>query len=288
MSLGATLRRAGRVSGKLADRPYITMFDDITVGLMPLRADYAYAGYVGGWWPTFAELLRKFAGHDLLSIAINSHENAMCLDIEKGDASIADAPGWYERQVALGVWRPALYTSASNLAALERTMAAHRIERRAYRLWSAHYTGRAHLCSPRSCGFGLSEADGCQFTSNALGLNLDESILLPDFFEPRPPAPKPVPAPEHSWLEAVLKALPTLKQGDKDETGKPPWVRLMQGDIKALGHAYGIESARDLNPDGDFGIHTANALLDVQKHFGLTPDRVCGPLTWSALITGER
>lgn len=293
MSLGAALRRIGHVSGKLdASRPYITMFDSITVPTLPSGQDYAYGGYTGGHWPTFPELQRRFPGHRLFSIAVWRGADGECLDIEKGDAEIADAPAWYERQVARGVWRPGLYTSAGNLAALERVMSAHHVERRAYRLWSAHYTGRAHLCSPRSCGFGLSEADGTQFTSSALGLSLDQSVLLPDFFDGRPrpgkPPVPPAPVPDHSWLEAALNALPTLKQGDVDKSGQVPWVRMMQGLIAAHGHAHKIEAAHDLKPDGDFGIHTANALLSVQSFFGLAGDRVAGPKTWVCLVTGEK
>jgi peptidoglycan hydrolase-like protein with peptidoglycan-binding domain len=290
MSITAALRRMGHVSGKLADRPYITMFDDITVSALPSGQDYAYGGYTGGHWPTFRQLQHAFPGHRLFSIAVSSGDDGDGLDIEKGDASIADAPGWYERQVARGVWRPGLYTSASNMAALERTMAAHHVERRAYRLWSAHYTHKAHLCSPRSCGYGLSEADGTQWTDRALGLPLDRSILLPDFFDGRPsPVPAPVPAPAGpSWEEVMMNAIPTLKQGDVDQPGKTPWVRLMQGNIVAHGHAHKIEAASSLVADGDFGIHTANALLAVQSFFGVAGDRICGPHTWKCLVTGEK
>jgi hypothetical protein len=35
-------------------------------------------------------------------------------------------------------------------------------------------------------------------------------------------------------------------------------------------------------------VHTANALLAVQSFFGLATDRLCGPKTWTALITGEK
>lgn len=297
MRVGAALRRVAHMSGRLdTTRPYITMFDDITVSALPSGHEYAYGGYTGGHWPTFGELTGRFPGHRLFSIAVQSLDDGECLDIEKGDAGIADAPGWYERQVARGVFRPGLYTSAGNLAALERTMAAHHIERAAYRLWSAHYTGRPHLCSPRSCGFGLSEADGTQFTDRALGLSLDQSILLPNFFDGRPvpgkppvPVPVPTPAPvSPTWEEAMMRAIPTIKQGDADKPGQVPWVRLMQGNIVAHGHAHKIEAAYDLKVDGDFGIHTANALLAMQSFFGLPGDRVCGPATWAALVTGEK
>jgi peptidoglycan hydrolase-like protein with peptidoglycan-binding domain len=302
MSIGAALRRMGHATGKLdATRPYITMFDSIAVSVLPSGGSYAYAGYTGGLWPTFKTLQHRFPGHRLLSIAVFASDDGDCLDIENGDATIEEAPGWYERQVHRGVWRPALYTSASNLKALQRIMAAAHIARADYRLWSAHYLNKAHLCAPKSCGYGLSEADGCQWTSRALGISLDQSILLPDFFDPRPapkpPSPKPVPAPPKptptpkpvtDWQETMLSALPTLKQGDKDGPGKVEFVGRMQSLIKYIGKVNSLEAAKDLTVDGDFGIHTTNALLSIQSFFGLKCDRLCGPATWRVLVTGEK
>lgn len=86
----------------------------------------------------------------------------------------------------------------------------------------------------------------------------------------------------------MMQSLPTIKQGDADKPGHTPWVRLMQGMIVAHGHAHKIEAAYDLVPDGDFGIKTANALLAIQAFFGLDGDRICGPKTWPALVTGEK
>ena len=295
MSLSAFARRLAHTSGQLdASRPYITMWDDITVSSLPTGGAYAYAGYIDGMWPTYGELLKRFPGHRLFSIAVFASDDGECLDIERGDATIDQAPGWFERQVARGVFRPGLYTQASKLRALELEMQGHHIPRHAYRLWSAHYTGKAHLCGPRSCGYGLSEADGTQFTSTALGINLDRSLLLPDFFDPRPaPVKPPTPLPATpSWQESMLNALPTLKQGDKDVPGKVAFVGRMQALVKYIGDVNGIESAKSLTVDGDFGVHTTNALLAIQAFFGLHntteyQQRACGPQTWPALVTGH-
>ncbi len=302
MSIGAALRRFSRTSGKLdLTREYITMFDDILANRLPSGLSYAYAGYINGLWPDFPELPKKFpvaaSKGLLLDMTVFASGNATGLDIENGDASIEDAPGWFERQVARGVYRPVLYIQASNMKALEQEMASAHIARSAYRLWSAHYTDKAHLCSPKGCGYGLSEADATQWTETALGISLDQSLLLPDFFAPRPapkpPVPAPTPAPAvPTWQEAALNELPTLKQGDVDDKGKPPFVRLMQAAIKTQGHAYDIEAGSDLAEDGNFGVKTTNALLAVQEHFGLHDSdeyskRVCGPKTWAAVITGH-
>jgi hypothetical protein len=270
------------------------MWDDITVSTLPTGGSYAYAGYVDGLWPTYSAIKARFPGHRLVSVAVFASDNAECLDIENGDASISEAPGWFERQVARGVYRPIFYIQASNVKALEQVLAAHHIARSAYRIWTAHYAGKAHLCAPRSCGYGLSEADGTQWTKTALGLNLDRSLLLPNFFDPRP-APKPPvnpPPAVPTWEEAMMNSLPTLKQGDKDGPGKVEFVGRMQALIKYIGQVNNIEAAKDLTVDGDFGMKTTNALLGVQAFFGLHntseyQQRACGPRTWPALVTGH-
>lgn len=312
MSLEAFVRRLVHATGKLdMSVEYITMFDDILPSSLPSGASYAYACYVDGLWPYFKELAGRFPAAAekgrLLDITVFASDNASCLDIERGDAVITDAPAWFERQVARGVYRPVLYISASSAKALEQEMEAHHIMRSAYRLWTAHYTGKAHLCGPKTCGYGMSLADGTQWTDFALGTSLDQSLLAGNFFDKRPapvapPAPvnppKPVdpPAPEPvtpSWQEAMMNALPTLKQGDKDESGKPPWVRAMQALIQAQGHAHKTEAAVDNAVDGDFGLKTTNALLAIQEAFGMHDskeyaERVCGPETWAVLVTGAK
>lgn len=283
MSLGAALRRMGHATGTLdATRPYITMFDDITIPSMPSGGSYAYAGYVDGIWPTFPELKAKYPRHRLLSVAVFASDDAECLDIEKGDAPIEDAPEWYERQVHRGVWRPALYTSASNLRAVQNIMTAAHIARASYRLWSAHYLNRAHICAPKSCGYGISEADGCQWTSRALGINLDQSILLPDFFDPRP---APTPQPDPKWQETMMNKLPTIEQGAKD--GAIAIVARMQALVQVVGHNNGLPKSSAQHTTGVFDDMTKAALIEVQNHFKIKADGVCGPKTWPALVTGQ-
>ncbi len=162
-----------------APEPF-SMFDSITVSEIPANAA-AVAGYVGGHWPTYAELVREFPHAKRLSIAVNAGENAECLDVESGDAVNAQAPAWVKKQVGLGVKRPVVYTSVSNAAALLDTLANSGIHRLDIRLWTAHYTGVEHRCTA-ACGFGMpGVADATQWTDKAFGRNLDESLCAGDF-----------------------------------------------------------------------------------------------------------
>ena len=73
----------------------------------------------------------------------------------------------------------------------------------------------------------------------------------------------------------------TLKRGNKG-----PLVTELQNDLLQLGYQLPRFGA-----DGDFGAETQAALLLFQKDNRLTPDGICGPLTWStieSLISSEQ
>lgn len=65
-------------------------------------------------------------------------------------------------------------------------LAGANIHRSSARLWSAHYGLGEHICGPHSCGALSIDADGTQWTSSALGLVLDQSLLLDNFFTSDP------------------------------------------------------------------------------------------------------
>jgi hypothetical protein len=157
----------------------LVMYDSVDVSQIPGDAQ-AVAGYVGGDWPTFPDLEKHWPRAQRLSIAVNAAEDADCLDVEKGDATPADAPGWFQRQKARRVALPCFYGSVSVIPQIETILAAHGVTRSEYRVLSAHYTGQPHICGA-VCGL-QHPADGTQWTDAALGRNLDESLLRDAFF----------------------------------------------------------------------------------------------------------
>ena len=66
---------------------------------------------------------------------------------------------------------------------------------------------------------------------------------------------------------------PTLRKGDKGE-----YVTLMQTELIQKGYNCG-----DTGADGVFGNQTEKAVKRFQEDNGLTPDGICGKLTWNAL-----
>src|SRR6202012_751642 len=107
------------LDGKNYLRSYMSdlvMYDAVTVASIPKTAQYA-AGYVGGNWPTYANgsVAKQCPKATLLSIAVNSSENAECLDVENGDATVADVAPWIKKQLTAGITKPVIYASISNM-----------------------------------------------------------------------------------------------------------------------------------------------------------------------------
>lgn len=160
----------------------ITMYDSVNVGQIPADAA-AVAGYVNGHWPTFSTLVRTHPNAKRVSIAVSVFADAQVLDVERGDATPDEAPGWVKLQKQRGEKRPGVYAAVSEAQTVIDELARHGIKRDQYRLWTAHYTDVPHLCTPK-CGNGFRDrADATQYTDKALGRNLDASLCSPGFFE---------------------------------------------------------------------------------------------------------
>lgn len=233
----------------------ITMYDSIDVSQIPADAA-AVAGYVGGDFHTLPELQSRFPHALLLSIAINAGEDAACLDVETGDASAADIPSWQERQRGRGVARPCIYANASTMESLVLpVLASAKIARASVRLWSAHYTASAHICGPMSCKAVSVAMDGCQWTKTALGRNLDQSLLVADFFAvPAPPAAKPTVV-QHGPYRHTAAAGSTLGQIAQARNTTP--AHLVQVTTAALSPA-DVEALAKLPLPAGWVFYTSN------------------------------
>ena len=70
------------------------------------------------------------------------------------------------------------------------TLSQAGIARSTVRLWTAHYEVGQHICGPGTCGALSVNADGTQWTPNAVvngkTLVLDQSLLLENFFTTDP------------------------------------------------------------------------------------------------------
>lgn len=86
------------------------------------------------------------------------------------------------------------------------------------------------------------------------------------------------------WTQEAIMALPTLKEGAKDQAGAVNHVRRVQIDVAGIGRWNNLGAVTAVKDDGNFGATTTAAVKAVQKFFGLAQDGVVGPSTWKKLI----
>lgn len=116
------------------------MFDSTNATNIP-HGPVAVAGYKNGAFANFDEMVRDYPHAKHLSIAVSANVDAGALDVETGDATPADAPGWVRRQHARGVKRPIIYANRSTMSAVVAALISDDIKPGEYLLWVAEYAG---------------------------------------------------------------------------------------------------------------------------------------------------
>jgi hypothetical protein len=168
------------------------MYDTIYNNQFPPGAA-AYAAYVDGSigdQPNYAFIVSKFPKAQHLSVSLFGN-SADALDVESGAATPSHVPSWCDAQRKRGIKRPCVYASASTMnSEILPTLSQAGIARSTVRLWTAHYDAGQHICGPGTCGALSVNADGTQWTPNAVvngaKLDLDQSLLLENFFTTDP------------------------------------------------------------------------------------------------------
>ena len=166
--------------------------------------------------------------------------HADCLDVEPGDATPSQVPGWVKADQAAGFTRPCVYSSYYEFVQQVRPALRHAgIPRSATYDWDASYTYHPHI----DAGF-----DGTQWTDTALGRNLDQSAVLHRFLtiaqppykpspKPRPkPHPRPTPRPSPNARQIALLRAYARRHGCYQRV-KPHACRVWAREVKELEHA---------------------------------------------------
>jgi hypothetical protein len=152
----------------------ITMFDSVDLSQIPDWAP-AVLGYVDGKYTTANEIQRKWprAHHVLLSVGVST-KGANGVDIENGDFTPQSGVRAVKGMLVDKVHRPVLYANLSTMPLVKAAMVDYVVASEEIRLLVADYTGSPHIPE----GY-----DGCQWTNKAMGRNLDQSLLVSDFFD---------------------------------------------------------------------------------------------------------
>jgi hypothetical protein len=170
-----------------------TMFD--TVGdpaqtFHGLKVE-AIAAYGNGRFANYAAAKREFPNVPILEIDVSGQGIGNAGDFEAGDMPYNEAGRWAEGRIKAGVHRPVIYFSVGNWNAVHSSLEAAGLHIGDVRIWTAHYTGKPHLCSSQ-CGFGHDpnrHADATQWgTPGELpapyaGRNIDVSETSATFFQ---------------------------------------------------------------------------------------------------------
>lgn len=114
------------------------MYDSVNPAAIPTSAQLV-AGYVSGRWTWTAGNWARFPNSVHVTIATAaSVNNGVVLDVEQGDATPAQAPGWVATRRAAGV-DPTVYCSASTWASVVAAFTNAHIPQPHY--WIAAYPG---------------------------------------------------------------------------------------------------------------------------------------------------
>jgi hypothetical protein len=114
----------------------MTMYDGVDAASVPSGAAI-YAGYVDGEWKSFDALVAEYPSALHVSICVTSSDSARVLDVESGDATPDEAPGWASAQRAGGNPYPVVYMSESNWSAVKTAFSNQGVAAPLY--WVADY-----------------------------------------------------------------------------------------------------------------------------------------------------
>lgn len=245
------------------------------------------AGYTTGskdikW--TAADFAARPGAVRICQDAAASDATADVLDVETFAATPAEVPGWFARAVSArqtgqreGQRAPAVYCSLSVVPAVAEALATSG-ELGKPDLWVAHW------------GITMDQAGalvgtvinglvvvGVQFANRGA---YDSDVFSAAWLDSTPsPAPAPAPAPVPTTVEAIVQALPEIREGS---TG--PAVRTCQGLLVARYYRLGGTGAAADGIDGAFGPLTNAAVREAQGAAGIAVDGIVGPQTWPVLF----
>lgn len=99
------------------------MYDAVTVSNVPASATLV-AGYGDGYWDNVVAFRARFPHATVVEIAVSASDDlGQVLDVETGDATPAEAPGWVQRRRAAGV-TPTVYCNSSTWPQVKAAFAA--------------------------------------------------------------------------------------------------------------------------------------------------------------------
>lgn len=156
----------------------------------------AVAAYANGSTANFKAAKKAFPDIQVLEIDVLGQGVGNVGDFEPGNMHPSKAGAWAKGRIQAGVHKPVLYFSASNWQEIMRSLKAAGLTRKDVRIWTAHFNGKPHLCSPACKNLGITgKAEATQWgsadepgtlPSKLAKRNLDVSKTAPGFLRKMP------------------------------------------------------------------------------------------------------
>lgn len=173
----------------------LRMADSTDASRVPELFD-AYAGYVDGHWRSYPDLRARFPRPTPILSITTLGGDAMCVDCERGDVTLADAAHWIAQRLPATVRqrspflairtsrtppinRPCIYIQVALIAEFQAELSrlVGDVPRETYRVWGAHWTSTQPSTPPAGC-------DAIQWRS-CPGPGYDLSVITPEFITPQ-------------------------------------------------------------------------------------------------------
>lgn len=162
--------------------PFIPGLDAVTISNIPLSTR-AVGCYASGRYANCSAARARFPLAHLISIATWVGASARCLDVEPGDATPVQVPGWLHAMLHAGVQKPCVYSDASEFAQIRVYVGRAGIPNGVWFKWLADWDHNPAI----PVGY-----DAKQWDSNCC---VDRDSFATYFFGV-PPKPKPKPTPK--------------------------------------------------------------------------------------------
>lgn len=221
------------------------MYDGVTPGSIPAGATIV-AGYVNGAFSNMNGLATRFPHAIRVGIAVTADfDGGTVLDVEKGDATPAKAPGWVAMRREAGV-DPTIYCNTSTWASVKAAFASAKIAPPHY--WIADWGGESTI---------PTGAIARQWRSTP---GYDQSSVAA-YWPGVDPKPTPMPVVHLSHVIAAATRDPSAPQG---HTTYKAEVLVVENALVAEGLL-----AKQW-ADGSFGTKTVSAYAVLQRADGYT------------------
>ena len=157
------------------------MYDSVTPAAIPADAQMV-AGYLDGEYAWTPDDWRRFPNAVKITITITATTQGDVLDVETGDATSGQAPGWVKARRMSGYVQPTIYCNRSTVQSVIGACTAEKLTLDVdYWIWLATLDGTTSY-PPVPKGIVAYQDKGAA----ALGFNADSSVVVSDWWHRSP------------------------------------------------------------------------------------------------------